>query len=124
MAQLLSHRFVPSLYPATIYQYRSPHSVLLCHNGTNSYFVFYFSALANGSEKQAEKAKIQPPVLLVFVCQVGDGTTSVVLLAGEFLKQVKPFVEEGVHPRIVIKAIRKALQLCLEKMDSLAIKVS
>lgn len=57
------------------------------------------------------------------VCQVGDGTTSVVLLAGEFLKQVKPFVEEGVHPRIVIKAIRKALQLCLEKMDSLAIKV-
>lgn len=58
------------------------------------------------------------------MCQVGDGTTSVVLLAGEFLKQVKPFVEEGVHPRIVIKAIRKALQLCLEKMDSLAIKVS
>lgn len=124
MAQLLSQRFKPSLYPVTIYQYRSPRSVLMCHNGTNSYFVFYFSALANGSEKQAEKAKIQLPVLSVFVCQVGDGTTSVVLLAGEFLKQVKPFVEEGVHPRIVIKAIRKALQLCLEKMDSLAIKVS
>lgn len=124
MAQLLSHRFEPSLYPVTIYQYRSPRSVLMCHNGTNSYFVFYFSALANGSEKQAEKENIQPPVLSVFVCQVGDGTTSVVLLAGEFLKQVKPFVEEGVHPRIVIKAIRKALQLCLEKMDSLAIKVS
>lgn len=60
----------------------------------------------------------------MFVCQVGDGTTSVVLLAGEFLKQVKPYIEEGVHPRIVIKAIRKALQLCLEKMDSLAVKVS
>lgn len=124
MAQLLSHRFKLSLYLVTVYQYRSPRSVLMCHSGTNSYFVFYFSALANGSEKQAETANIQPTVLSVFVCQVGDGTTSVVLLAGEFLKQVKPFVEEGVHPRIVIKAIRKALQLCLEKMDSLAIKVS
>lgn len=34
------------------------------------------------------------------VWQVGDGTTSVVLLAGEFLKAAKPFVEEGVHPQV------------------------
>lgn len=32
--------------------------------------------------------------------QVGDGTTSVVILAGEFLKEAKPFIEEGVHPRV------------------------
>jgi T-complex protein 1 subunit eta len=38
--------------------------------------------------------------------EVGDGTTSVVILAGEFLKQCKPFVEEGVHPRIIIRAFR------------------
>lgn len=31
---------------------------------------------------------------------MGDGTTSVVLLAGEFLKAAKPFVEEGVHPQV------------------------
>lgn len=31
--------------------------------------------------------------------QVGDGTTSVVIIAGEFLKEAKPFIEEGVHPR-------------------------
>lgn len=36
------------------------------------------------------------------VWQVGDGTTSVVLLAGEFLKAAKPFVEEGVHPQVHI----------------------
>ena len=40
--------------------------------------------------------------------QVGDGTTSVVLLAGEFLKQCKPFIEEGVHPQVIIRAFRKA----------------
>jgi len=56
--------------------------------------------------------------------EVGDGTTSVVLLAGEFLKQVKPFVEEGVHPRIIIKAVRKSLQLCQEKIDQLAVKIN
>lgn len=55
--------------------------------------------------------------------EVGDGTTSVVLLAGEFLKQVKPFVEEGVHPRIIIKAVRKALTLCVDKINELAVKI-
>jgi T-complex protein 1 subunit eta len=56
--------------------------------------------------------------------EVGDGTTSVVLLAGEFLKQIKSYVEEGVHPRIIIKAVRRALQLCLEKITELAIKIN
>lgn len=55
--------------------------------------------------------------------EVGDGTTSVVLLAGEFLKQIKPFVEEGVHPRIIIKAVRRALQLCNEKITQLAVRI-
>ncbi|KAG5673842.1 hypothetical protein PVAND_003854 [Polypedilum vanderplanki] len=55
--------------------------------------------------------------------EVGDGTTSVVLLAGEFLKQLKPFVEEGVHPRIVIKAIRKTLSICIENIQKMAVKI-
>jgi T-complex protein 1 subunit eta len=55
--------------------------------------------------------------------EVGDGTTSVVLLAGEFLKQLKPFVEEGVHPRIIIKAIRKALTISIDKINELAVKI-
>lgn len=56
--------------------------------------------------------------------EVGDGTTSVVLLAGEFLKQIKPFIEEGVHPRIIIKAVRRSLQICLEKISEMAIKIN
>lgn len=55
--------------------------------------------------------------------EVGDGTTSVVLLAGEFLKQLKPFVEEGVHSRIIIKAIRKALSICIESINKMAVKI-
>lgn len=34
--------------------------------------------------------------------EVGDGTTSVMMLAGELLKEAKPFIEEGIHPQIII----------------------
>ncbi|KAJ2342386.1 T-complex protein 1 subunit eta, partial [Coemansia sp. RSA 2618] len=33
--------------------------------------------------------------------EVGDGTTSVVLLAGELLKEVREFVEEGVSSQVI-----------------------
>nr|CAH7764064.1 unnamed protein product [Callosobruchus chinensis] len=48
--------------------------------------------------------------------EVGDGTTSVVLLAGEFLKQLKPFVEEG--------AVRKSLHICIDKISELSVKIN
>ncbi|KAJ8979923.1 hypothetical protein NQ317_003665 [Molorchus minor] len=48
--------------------------------------------------------------------EVGDGTTSVVLLAGEFLKQIKSYVEEGVHPRIIIKAKKCAATAMSSKL--------
>ena len=32
--------------------------------------------------------------------EVGDGTTSVVLIAAEILKMVNAFVEDGLHPRV------------------------
>ena len=43
--------------------------------------------------------------------EVGDGTTSVVLLAAQLLKEIKGYVEEGVSPHIIIKGFRKASQM-------------
>ncbi|RUO96944.1 hypothetical protein BC936DRAFT_141224, partial [Jimgerdemannia flammicorona] len=43
--------------------------------------------------------------------EVGDGTTSVVLLAGEMLKEVKNYIEEGVSPHVIVKGYRKAALL-------------
>lgn len=54
--------------------------------------------------------------------EVGDGTTSVVLLAGEFLKQLKPFVEEGVHSQIIIRSVRKTAQLATKYINEIAVK--
>ncbi len=58
-------------------------------------------------------------MLLIF--QVGDGTTSVVVLGGEFLKEAKAFVEEGVHPTVIIKGFRLACQLAKEKIKEIAV---
>ncbi|XP_069139785.1 T-complex protein 1 subunit eta-like isoform X2 [Argopecten irradians] len=55
--------------------------------------------------------------------EVGDGTTSVVLLAGEFLKQAKPYVEENVHPQVLVRAYRKAAVLCVQKIKEISVKI-
>lgn len=55
--------------------------------------------------------------------QVGDGTTSVVLLAVEFLKEAKSFAEEGVHPQVIIRAYRKACELAKNYIKELSVNV-
>eukprot|EP00158_Paraphelidium_tribonemae_P009444 Partr_v1_DN28868_c1_g1_i3_m34325 putative t-complex protein 1 len=56
--------------------------------------------------------------------EVGDGTTSVVLLAGELLKEIKPFIEDGVSPQVIVKGFRKASQLAVARVKELAVTVS
>jgi len=55
--------------------------------------------------------------------EVGDGTTSVVLLAAEFMNTVKPLVEDGVHPQIIVKGVRKALSLAIGYLKDMAVDV-
>ncbi|GCB78895.1 hypothetical protein scyTo_0019470, partial [Scyliorhinus torazame] len=55
--------------------------------------------------------------------EVGDGTTSVTLLAAEFLRQIKSYVEEGLHPQIIIRSFRRATQLALERIKAIAVTV-
>jgi len=56
--------------------------------------------------------------------EVGDGTTSVVLLAGEMLRECKPYVEDGVHPQTIIKAIRTACDMAVAKMEEIAVRLT
>mmetsp|Transcript_3880 Transcript_3880/g.6085 ORF Transcript_3880/g.6085 Transcript_3880/m.6085 type:complete len:586 (-) Transcript_3880:140-1897(-) len=53
--------------------------------------------------------------------EVGDGTTSVVLLAAEMLKEVKDFVEDGLHPRIIIKGLRESCAIALSKIEEISV---
>ncbi|KAL7285523.1 hypothetical protein ACG7TL_000625 [Trametes sanguinea] len=55
--------------------------------------------------------------------EVGDGTTSVVLLAAQLLKEVRGYIEEGVSPHIIMKGFRKAAELAIEHIKSVQITV-
>jgi T-complex protein 1 subunit eta len=55
--------------------------------------------------------------------EVGDGTTSVVLLAAEFLNSVKGFIEDGVHPQVIIHAFREANNVAMEKLRQMKVDV-
>ena len=50
--------------------------------------------------------------------EVGDGTTSVIILAAELLKVAEPFLVRNMHPRIIISAYYKALDDALEFINN------
>ncbi|KAK3098753.1 hypothetical protein FSP39_022735 [Pinctada imbricata] len=53
--------------------------------------------------------------------EVGDGTTSVIILGGEVLSVAEPFLEQQMHPTVIISAFRQALE---DLIDILREKVS
>ena len=53
--------------------------------------------------------------------EVGDGTTSVIILAGEILAQCAPYlVEKNIHPVIIIQALKLALADALQIIDQVS----
>jgi len=46
--------------------------------------------------------------------EVGDGTTTVIVLTGEILTLSQVYVEQNMHPTIIIKALRQALEDAVE----------
>ncbi|TLS22941.1 uncharacterized protein PpBr36_06451 [Pyricularia pennisetigena] len=56
--------------------------------------------------------------------EVGDGTTSVVVLAGEILKEIKEHVEQGVSSQIIIKGLRRASAVAVNKIKEIAVSTS
>jgi T-complex protein 1 subunit eta len=56
--------------------------------------------------------------------EVGDGTTSVTIFAGELLKESKQFIEEGMHASVIIKGYREAMTKCVERIKEVSIKIA
>ena len=56
--------------------------------------------------------------------EVGDGTTTVVLLAGEMLREAKQYVEDGVHPQLIMRAFRTAHRLATARLKELAVSIA
>ncbi len=55
--------------------------------------------------------------------EVGDGTTSVVILTGELLGKATELMIKKVHPTVIIEGYRQAEEKALEILESIAMKV-
>ena len=55
--------------------------------------------------------------------EVGDGTTTVVVLSGELLGKAEELIEKNVHPTIIIDGYKKAAEKALEALDQIAVKI-
>ena len=55
--------------------------------------------------------------------EVGDGTTSVMILAGELLKEAKQFIEDGMSPQVIINGYWTALVAARDKLAEIAVKI-
>lgn len=49
--------------------------------------------------------------------EVGDGTTSVIVLAGEILTVAEPFLQQQIHPTVIIRQFREALEHIIELLE-------
>jgi len=56
--------------------------------------------------------------------EVGDGTTTSVIIAGELLAKAETLIEKNVHPTVIIDGYRKAADKALETLEKIAIKIS
>src|SRR5881296_3521639 len=55
--------------------------------------------------------------------EVGDGTTSAVILAGELLKEAESLIEQEVHPTIIVNGFKIAAAKAVELLEELAFPV-
>lgn len=50
--------------------------------------------------------------------EVGDGTTSVIVLAGEMLAVAEPFLHQQIHPTVIIRQFREALEEIISLLET------
>ena len=56
--------------------------------------------------------------------EVGDGTTSVVVLAGALIEKAEELINKDVHPTIIVDGYRKSATKAIEVLNSIAQKVA
>ncbi len=56
--------------------------------------------------------------------EVGDGTTTAAVLAGELLAKAENLLDQNIHPTIIIEGFKKASEKAREILESMAIPIS
>src|SRR5689334_14943718 len=56
--------------------------------------------------------------------EVGDGTTSTVVLAGSLIEKAEDLINKQVHPTVVVDGFKKASQKSIDTLREIAVKVN
>ena len=56
--------------------------------------------------------------------EIGDGTTTAVVIAGELLKQAETLLEQEVHPIVIVRGYRQAAEKAQEILNEIAVDIS
>jgi len=56
--------------------------------------------------------------------EVGDGTTTAAVLAGELLAKAENLLDQNIHPTIIVEGFKKASEKAREVLESMAIPIS
>ncbi|MFX0187723.1 MAG: thermosome subunit beta [Candidatus Hodarchaeota archaeon] len=71
---------------------------------------------------QHPAAKMMVEVAKTQDSEVGDGTTTSVVLAGELLKRAEKLILQKIHPTVITEGFRKAAEKSIEILDKMSIK--
>ena len=75
-------------------------------------------------EVQHPAAKLLVEVAKAQDAEVGDGTTSVVVLAGTLLEKAEKLLDDNIHPSVIIDGFVKAQEKALEFLDQIAVSIN
>jgi len=56
--------------------------------------------------------------------EIGDGTTTAVIIAGELLKNAEELIDQNIHPTVIVSGYRQALTKAQEVLLEMAVDVS
>ena len=69
-------------------------------------------------------AKMMVEIAKTQDAEVGDGTTTAVVLAGELLKQAEGLLDQEIHPTVIAAGYRAAADKSMDILKTVAVKVS
>ncbi len=81
------------------------------------------ATILNEMEIQHPAAKMMVEISKTQDKEVGDGTTSVVIFAGELLLEAEELLEQNIHPAIITEGYREALDRAIQQLEKIAISV-
>src|ERR1041385_7881406 len=72
---------------------------------------------------QHPAAKMMVEIIKATDNEVGDGTSSVVILAGALIERAEELIGKDVHPTIIVDGYRKSALKAIETLNSMGMKI-